>query len=307
MLSYKFYENGETMIEKLVKIEGPYNFDSVLDRLNMEPLNVVNMEERWVKMPVYIQNEPLVVKVQGIGETECPTFIVSSKSHMDEAVELVSEYLQWNVSLQEIIKHFEKTDLREVFEDFRGTPLILDFGLYTCLVRCLIHQQLNMSFAMTLTKRFAEIYGEQIDGVLFFPNPKVIASLDVEDLRALQFSTRKAEYIIDLSRKVATGELDLESLRGMSDEDITAQLVRMRGIGNWTVGCFLLFGLGRQNLFPLADIGIQNALKIMYGLDEKPTFSQMESYSKDWSPYLSYASLYLWRSIEKKVQKKIKA
>jgi DNA-3-methyladenine glycosylase II len=296
-------ENGETMIEKVIHIEGPYNFDSVLDRLNMDPLNVVNIDERWVKIPVHIQNEPLVVKVQAIGETENPSFIVFCKSHIDIAVEKVSDYLQWNISLSDIHKHFEKTDLREMFEDFRGTPLILDFGLYTCLIRCLIHQQLNMSFAMTLTRRFAESYGEQIDGVLFFPKPKVIANLDVEDLRALQFSTRKAEYVIDISRKINSGELDLESLREMSDEDITAQLVKMRGIGNWTVGCFLLFGLGRQNLFPLADIGIQNALKIMYGLDEKPSFAQMECYNKGWSPYLSYASLYLWRSIEKKTKK----
>lgn len=296
-------KNGEIMLGKSVKIEGPYNFDSVLDRLNMDPLNAVNVEERWVKIPAYLQNESLVVKVQANGETENPTFVVSCKRHIDPAVDLVSEYLQWNVLLKEIHEHFEKTDLKEMFEDFRGTPLILDFGLYTCLMRCLIHQQLNMSFAMTLTKRFAEAYGEQIDGVLFFPKPEVIAELDVEDLRVLQFSTRKAEYVIDLSRKIASGELDLELLRGKSDKEITDQLIKLRGIGNWTVGCFLLFGLGRQNLFPLADIGIQNSLKIMYGLDEKPTFAQMETYSKDWSPYLSYASLYLWRSIEKKVQK----
>ncbi|MDF2535617.1 MAG: DNA-3-methyladenine glycosylase [Bacillales bacterium] len=291
------------MLEKTVKFEGPYNFDSVLDRLQMDPLNIVDLEKRLVLIPIYVGNTPLVVTVQAIGNIDFPSFLVSCKSHLDVAVEIVSEYLQWNVPLHLIHDHFSKTDLREMFEEFRGTPLILDFGLYTCLIRCLIHQQLNMSFAMTLTKRFAETYGELIDGVLFFPKPEVVAMLEVEDLRAMQFSTRKAEYVIDLSRKIASGELDLEFLRCLEDEEISSCLVKYRGIGHWTVGCFLLFGLGRQNLFPLADIGIQNALKIMYGLDGKPTFTQMEEYSKDWAPYLSYASLYLWRSIEKKAQK----
>ena len=291
------------MLEKTVKFEGPYNFDSVLDRLQMDPLNVVDLEKRLILMPIYVGNSPLVVTVQATGNTDFPSFLVSCKSHLDSVVEVVSKYMQWDVPLHLIQDHFSKTDLREMFEEFRGTPLILDFGLYTCLIRCLIHQQLNMSFAMTLTKRFAETYGELVDGVLFFPRPEVVAMLEVEDLRAMQFSTRKAEYVIDLSRKIASGELDLELLRGMTDEEISSRLVKHRGIGHWTVSCFLLFGLGRQNLFPLADIGIQNALRIMYGLDRKPTFAQMEAYSKDWEPYLSYASLYLWRSIEKKAQK----
>ena len=119
-------------------------------------------------------------------------------------------------------------------------------------------------------------------------------------LRTLKFSSRKAEYVIGLSEKVASGELDLEGMREWSDEAIIDELIKIRGIGRWTAENFLLFGLGRPNLFPKADIGIQNAIKLLYNLEKKPTMDEMNHFSEAWHPYLSYASLYLWRSIEKR-------
>ena len=138
----------------------------------------------------------------------------------------------------------------------------------------------------------------------FFQHPERAAQLTVAELRDLQFSTRKAEYLIGLSEQVASGQLQLEKLALQSDQDIMDTLIKIRGIGRWTVENFLLFGLGRPNLFPKADIGIQNAIKKLYNLEQKPTQEEMETYSKSWSPYLSYASLYLWRSVEKRSEKK---
>jgi DNA-3-methyladenine glycosylase II len=137
-----------------------------------------------------------------------------------------------------------------------------------------------------------------MDGIWFYPRPEDIAALSYEDLRQLQFSGRKAEYIIDTSRLIAEGKLNLEKLREASDEEVMKALLPIRGIGPWTVQNFLLFGLGRPNLFPKADIGIQNAIKQLLHLEQKPSYEQMEELSKNWEPYLSYASLYLWRSIE---------
>jgi DNA-3-methyladenine glycosylase II len=97
---------------------------------------------------------------------------------------------------------------------------------------------------------------------------------------------------------IVQGELNLEKIKQLSDEEILAHLVKLRGVGPWTVQNFLMFGLGRPNLFPIADIGIQNALKKLYNLDRKPTEEEMKTFKLGWDPYLSYASLYLWRSIE---------
>ena len=103
---------------------------------------------------------------------------------------------------------------------------------------------------------------------------------------------------------MASGPAQLDKLALQSDQDIMDTLMKVRGIGRWTAENFLLFGLGRPNLFPKADIGIQNAMKKLYNLEQKPTQEEMETYSKNWAPYLSYASLYFWRSVEKRSEKK---
>jgi len=283
-------------------IQGPYNFDLVLSRLALDPLHVLHKEERWVQVPIRIYNKPIVVKVQATGTTENPAFLleldeIDSTFH-DTIVKEICRIFRWDVSLLAIHDHFQKTNLKQLFEQHYGTPIVLDFHPYNSLVKCIIHQQLNLKFAFTLTHRFVTTYGFEKNGVWFYPLPETVAKLTVEELRQLQFSTRKAEYIIDLSKEIEKGNLDIESLYEKTDEEIMVELIRYRGIGQWTIQNVLLFGLGRNNLFPLADIGIQNAIKKLLQLEQKPTKEEMEAMLPEWNPYLSYASLYLWRSIE---------
>ncbi|RDI42208.1 DNA-3-methyladenine glycosylase family protein [Falsibacillus pallidus] len=287
------------MWEQRMEIEGPYNFDLVLERLELDPLNSVDREARIARVPIY-EPENEVVEVQAIGTLDEPVFLIKGKK--DETKEIVQKRIahvfQWDIPLSEIHSHFQESDLKDIFHQHRGTPLILDFSPYSCLVKCIIHQQLNLKFAFTLTERFVQTYGEEIDDVWFYPSPERSASLTIEELRELQFSQRKAEYIIGLSEMIVSGKLDLEQLSEESDETIMKTLVKIRGVGPWTAQNFLLFGLGRPNLFPTGDVGIQNALKKLYQLEAKPDLNFMEQSSEKWKPYLSYASLYLWRSIE---------
>jgi DNA-3-methyladenine glycosylase II len=290
------------MWETTIKIEPPYHFDGVLDRLSIDPLNVVDVQEKMVKVPLYIEDNPTVVTVKSIGTKEEPAFWLQGEdiACKEKVIQRVSHIFQWDVPLKEIHTHFLHTNLRDIFVAHEGTPLILDFDPYSCLMKCIIHQQLNMAFAHTLTERFVKTFGFEKDGVWFYPRSEKVAELSYDNLRALQFSTRKAEYVIDTSRLIAEGKVSLEELENKSDEEVIKQLVKIRGIGPWTAQNFLLFGLGRPNLFPKADIGIQNAIKKHFQLEQKPTFEQMDELSKEWAPYLSYASLYLWRSIEKR-------
>ncbi|WP_252314521.1 DNA-3-methyladenine glycosylase [Sinobaca sp. H24] len=92
--------------------------------------------------------------------------------------------------------------------------------LYGCLVKTIIHQQLNMAFAYTLSTRFVERYGERSDGAWFYPSPEKTASLTAADLTELQFSRRKAEYVIDTSRQIAEGSLSLEEMETNASEDV---------------------------------------------------------------------------------------
>ncbi len=288
------------MWHEKIAISGPYNFDRVLERLSIDPLNVVSINHQSVKVPIFVKEQPSVVEVQATGTTDDPSFIMSGEDiiNKEQAIEKVRGIFQWDIPLRDVHHHFQKTKLRDLFSEHYGTPLVLDFDPYGCLLKCIIHQQLNMAFAHTLSTRFVKTYGFEVDGVWFYPRPEVVADIKVERLRELQFSSRKAEYVIGIGRAIAQGELNFEKIRQLSDEEILAQLVKLRGVGPWTVQNFLMFGLGRPNLFPIADIGIQNALKKLYSMERKPTKEEMENFILGWEPYLSYASLYLWRSIE---------
>ncbi|WP_243299201.1 DNA-3-methyladenine glycosylase family protein [Bacillus litorisediminis] len=296
------------MVQIKEKIQGPYHFDGILQRLALDPLNNVDLNNREIKIPVYLQQANIPVTVKAIGTMEHPEFQLTFEEKAGTTAEAVKKEVerlfQWNTNMEQVHQHFLNTDLAPIFEKHKGTPLVLDFGLYSCIIKCIIHQQLNMAFAFTLTKRFVETYGEKIDGVLFYPSPETVANLTVEELRELQFSTRKAEYVIGVSKLIASGELDLHMLQDKNDEEITSTLIKIRGIGKWTAENFLLFGLGRPNLFPAADIGLQNALKQLYNMDRKPTYEEMDRWKEAWKPYMTYASLYLWRSIESGTNKK---
>ena len=281
-------------MNKEFSLSFPYDFDRALERLSGNPLHAVDVTKRLVRVPMESGN---LVTVKATGTLEKPTFKLMNVEN-NEQLHHVKWMFHFEESLDHIAAHFANTDLATIFEEHRGTPLVRSFSLYGELVKSIIHQQLNMTFANTLLMRFVEKYGVQQDGVWRYPDPKLVAALSVEELRTLQFSTRKAEYVIGLSRAIAAEDLDLTSLHSKSDDEVVAELTSYRGVGPWTAQGFLMFALGRPNLFPVADVGLQNALKNCWGLDRKPTKKEIESRFSEWSPYKSYAALYLWRSIE---------
>lgn len=270
-----------------------YDFDRVLERLSLDPLHAVSLSDRSVRVPMAEGN---VVEITAAGNLEQPVFQLHNLQ--EGQLDRISDIFHFGTSLDAIDAHFAATGLAQLFQEHQGTPLVREFSLYGSLMKSIIHQQLNLSFAHTLSSRFVQTYGHESEGVWFYPSPETIAALSPEELREMQFSTRKAEYVIGLSQAIASGGLDLERMAGKPDEEVMAELLAYRGIGPWTAQSFLLFGLGRPNLFPLADIGLQNALKIQWQLADKPKAEEILRHLPEWSPYLSYAALYLWRSIE---------
>ena len=285
-----------------IEVEGPYDFDAVLDRQLLDPLQVVDLSARFIKIPLIINGHPEVVTVIAKGTVMEPSFEIIGPNIQTKASILnrLIEIFRWDGALREIDFHFKNTVLCELFKEHRGTAIILEYDYFSNLTKSIIHQQLNLKFAYRLTERFVKTFGFELDGAWFYPSPEIVAELSIEQLRELQFSGRKAEYVIGLAQAVVSNQLNLESLRSMNDEQVIDELTKIRGIGKWTAESFLLFALGRPNVFPKADVGIQNALKTIYQLQEKPTMDQMSKWSKEWEPYLSYAALYLWRSTEKR-------
>ena len=163
---------------------------------------------------------------------------------------------------------------------------------YGALVRSIVGQQLSTKAASTIYTRLTELFGGRP------PSPTEALAARDEDLRAAGLSGRKAEYLRDLARHVDSGELDLDSLQSLPDEDVARRLVAVRGLGRWTADMFLIFHLGRPDVLPVGDLGIRRAVEKAYGLSEMPEPGVLRELSEPWRPHRSLACLYLWESLD---------
>ncbi len=170
------------------------------------------------------------------------------------------------------------------------------------MIWAIIGQQINLTFAYTLKKRFVEHFGEHVhfegQSYWLFPTPEKIAAIQTDDLQRLQFTLRKSEYIIDIAKSIANGQLTKDLLRQKEDyEAMKKSLMDIRGIGAWTADYVLMKCLQQPTAFPIADVGLHNALKIQLALERKPTIEEMKNYAKHWQGWQAYATFYLWRSL----------
>lgn len=163
---------------------------------------------------------------------------------------------------------------------------------FQALVRSIVFQQLSGKAASTILGRFNALFPDSL------PTPEAVLAADDELLRGAGLSRQKASYLRDLASKVASGELPLEDVEAMDDDDLINHLVQVKGIGRWTAQMFLMFRLGRPDVLPELDLGIQNAIKRAYRLRKRPTPKQVKRIGAKWSPHSSVACWYLWRSLE---------
>ena len=194
------------------------------------------------------------------------------------------------------IAHLKKADpvLVEIIE--RVGPCRMDASRtgthYDALVRSIVFQQLSGKAAGTIHRRFCELYpGKR-------PRAERVLGTDDAAMRGAGLSRQKIGYLRDLSARVANGSLPLAHLGRLGDDAIIEHLVQVKGIGKWTAQMFLMFRLGRPDVLPDLDLGIQNAIQKAYGLRKRPLPRDVLRIGKNWHPHASVASWYLWRSLE---------
>jgi DNA-3-methyladenine glycosylase II len=162
---------------------------------------------------------------------------------------------------------------------------------YGALLRAIVGQQLSTKAARTIYLRVLDLFG----GIT--PSPEQLLEASEADLRGAGLSGRKVEYVRDLATHVLAGELELDRLGELGDEQAIEEIVAVRGLGRWTAEMFLLFHLERPDVISGGDLGIRKAIQIEYGLEEMPAPQQVVEISEPWSPHRSLASLYLWESL----------
>jgi 3-methyladenine DNA glycosylase/8-oxoguanine DNA glycosylase len=163
---------------------------------------------------------------------------------------------------------------------------------FQALTRAIVYQQLSGKAAGTIFSRFNALYPDNS------PVPEAVLATSDEQLRAVGLSRQKVGYMRDLSLKVTTGDLPLDAVQHMEDDDLIEHLVQVKGIGRWTAQMFLMFRLGRPDVLPELDLGIQNAIRKAYRIRKRPTPKQVKRVGAKWSPHSSVASWYLWRSLD---------
>jgi DNA-3-methyladenine glycosylase II len=163
---------------------------------------------------------------------------------------------------------------------------------YGALVRSITGQQLSVLAARAIYGRLtARFEGRP-------PTPQEILADDPEELRAAAgLSRAKVGYLRSLAEHVISGELELEQLDTLSDEDVITELVAVKGLGLWTAQMFLMFHLERPDVLPVGDLGIRRAIERAYGLDGLPDAPTMERIAEPWRPQRTLACRYLWRSL----------
>ncbi|MGB3778980.1 MAG: DNA-3-methyladenine glycosylase 2 [Tunicatimonas sp.] len=186
-------------------------------------------------------------------------------------------------------------------EQHYGLRLIGIPSLFEALCWAIIGQQINLAFAYTLKQRFVQTFGaaDEYEGVTYhrFPTAEMVARIKPDQLTALQFSARKAEYVIGVAQAVAEGRLSKEELLGMSTPEAQEMLIRQRGVGAWTAHYVLLKCLQRPDAFPAADVGLHNAIKQGLGLTHKPDLPAVHRYAEPWQGWRGYATFYLWQTL----------
>lgn len=196
--------------------------------------------------------------------------------------------------IQSARRHLRATDpvMKAIIDAVGPYTLRFERDRFAMLVRSIISQQISTSAARAIRKRLMDLVGA--DGL----TPESLARYTTDELRSVGLSPQKASYVADLAAKVNDGTVNLRQIGRLSDEAVVDSPTQVKGIGRWTAQMFLIFSLGRPDVFPHDDLGVRTAIRDRYGLDDLPDKTTSHSIAAPWRPYASVASWYCWRSLD---------
>ena len=194
------------------------------------------------------------------------------------------------------VRYLSKVDpqLRILIRTIGKYSIKIRASAFQSLVESIIYQQLTGSAANVIYGRFIKYYNNVM------PTPmEIISTSDIELKSKVGLSSKKVQYLKDLSTRVVEQKLDLDLLSTISDEEVINQLIQVKGIGRWTAEMFLIFCLGRTDVLPVTDLGIRKAMQKIYSIPELPKPAEMLAIAQPWRPHRTIATWYLWKSLSK--------
>lgn len=275
-----------------------------LTRSPLEPCHIVKNNTLY-KLEKF-EATPVLMKIRGrSNKAICIDFLTPRprKSLRAQVAKYVWHWFDLDTDLRPFYRMADQDPvLNRVARDFYGLRIMTISNLFEALCWAIIGQHINLTFAYRLKKRFVESFGEAFEfehqPYYLFPTAQVISQLDVPELRRLQFTGKKSEYVIELAQTMMAGHLSKKKLIDLNDFDMTRrELKKLHGVGQWTADYVSLRCLRDPAAFPVDDVGLQNAVKQQLGLSKKPATEEIIEYSRGWQNRQAYATFYLWASL----------
>lgn len=290
----------------MIKLSTPtaFNFEQILrflSRNEKECLHTIKNQE--VFKVITFENSLVLFS---ISFDSCLQISIHSENQSQKIVDIVKNYVSDWFDLEANLPFFYKTVendevLASLCQKFYGLRMIGMPDLFESLVWSIIGQQINLNFAYSLKEKLVQNFGQKLlynnEAFYALPTPERLASLSIEDFQPLQFSRSKAQYILNVSREFAEGNLSQEALKKLPFQEVKEKLVKIKGIGNWTANYSMMKSLKNYDAFPVEDVGLHNAVKTQYGLAAKPTIAELNQMAEKWQSWRGYATFYFWHSL----------
>jgi DNA-3-methyladenine glycosylase II len=245
-----------------------------------------------------------------IGDNGTDLVITVLKGKMEDQ-DFLFQYINEWFDLDRDIRPFYKLlrsdkDLAILEKKYKGLRIVGIPDFFELLCWCVIGQQINLDFAYTIKRRLVERFGEKLRfgqrEYHVFPEPKDIMNLEVEELKAFQMTGKKAEYLIGIAGLFYSGQLSKEKISTLpSEEEMLSELMKVRGIGEWTANYTIMKGFRAMNGVPYGDSGVNNALFNLKGIPKKNNRAEVEAVFQKFEGWKTYLVFYLWRSLRNQV------
>jgi DNA-3-methyladenine glycosylase II len=288
-----------------IKLPTEYNHNLTLQFLSRSPKeNLHFIENQTVTKLLLIDNNPVLISIEAQHERLKVEVLNKKPSPQDK--ELIERFIVEWFDLDSDLKMFyalAKKDelLKPLVKKFYGYRIIGQPDLFESLIWAVLGQQINLSFAYTLKQRFVENFGNRIiidkKDYYVFPTPKTVAQLTDVDLLPLQFSRQKSKYTVNIAKEFTSGNIAKEKLKGLPLMTLKEELMKVKGIGNWTANYAIMKTFRYPDAFPLEDAGLHNAIKNQLQLKEKPSLDRVKKIFKKYKGWEAYVTLYLWKSL----------
>lgn len=291
----------------LLSLPKEFSFREVLRHISRSSLEILHhVEEGKILKLFYLHNTYLLIEVSQLDPSHLQLRFVNQRPQTEQTynqvVRYVQEWLDLDTNLGPFYALAEDDPLLEpLVKRYHGLRIIGIPDLFEALAWAVIGQQIHLTFAYQLKKRFIEELGQsyhwQGRQYWLFPKPSELDESVIPRLRALQFSQRKAEYIVGIAQAINRGDLAKETL-SKDIQRAEQQLCTIRGVGPWTAHYAMMLSSRHPRAFPIGDAGLHNALKHVLHREDKPTLEEIRQIFSRWKDWEAYAVFYLWRSLQ---------